>query len=390
MVGKGEGELQPGEVGLGGAQQHGPRQVVELATCMALVKESAALVANQMKEQMKEQAEKVKEQAEEMAKLVAEQTELTGKQMREVMNEVRTYVQRACEVIKAGELHDQRMQLLVQQMEERTAQHEKQLEEERLKLVEERERRDREEEQKLQNERQHEETRQQWVQELEYRDRQQQRPGEVEHGDDGGLGDIDEGDEEEEPSSEGEDEDDGTSSEGEEEEESSSEEGSSEEDEVSEEEDGEALLRQQLSIYEGKREAGNHSWKAGDEEDAMEMWERAAKSLQAVVRNDLLLLQMDTAMMETVRKKLQIIHLNLAQAYLKAECYREAVKACDRALAFDPGCVKALFRKSVALMEAKRYTRARTWTTKFLAVCPENAPAKQMLMEMDRLRKASP
>jgi len=309
------------------------RQVVELATCMAMVKESAALVANQMKEQMKEQTEKM---AREMSsERVAE--------ARELWAEMKTVVEQRDQLIRRLEnerekLSDdlRKMQNLGHERETVLEQRDLQirrLENERVKLSEDL--------RKMQNLRQK---------------REQCDPDSVvdEHVVDG-----------ESSGSEDEFSGSGTSS---------------------DEEEGGERLKRRLVAYEGRRDAGNHRWKLCEVDTAIEYWERAEACLKVVLRRDLL--HMDHATMETIKGGMSALHLNLAQAFLKCGEYKMAARAAGKALAFDLLNIKALYRMCVAWKGCGKYTKARGWIARFQKVCPESASAKQMLLEIDRLEKS--
>ncbi|CAE8593475.1 unnamed protein product [Polarella glacialis] len=87
---------------------------------------------------------------------------------------------------------------------------------------------------------------------------------------------------------------------------------------------------------------------------------------------------------QEVREMLLSIHLNLAQGSLKNNEFFQATEHCGRALEIDPKSTKALYRKALGQNMGSLFDEAKQTLRELLGVEPENAVAKQMLLEIDR------
>lgn len=71
-----------------------------------------------------------------------------------------------------------------------------------------------------------------------------------------------------------------------------------------------------------------------------------------------------------------VLFSNRALAHLKRAEHRHAVDDCDKALALDPGAVKALFRRGTALAKMKRWEHAKADLAQVVEKSPEDKKAK--------------
>merc|ERR1719191_909672 len=80
-----------------------------------------------------------------------------------------------------------------------------------------------------------------------------------------------------------------------------------------------------------------------------------------------------------------VLFSNRALAHLKRAEHRHAVDDCDKALALDPGAVKALFRRGTALAKLKRWEHAKEDLAKVVEKSPEDKKARGELDYVTRM-----
>jgi len=144
-------------------------------------------------------------------------------------------------------------------------------------------------------------------------------------------------------------------------------------------------LEQQLSSSAANREKGMKAYQDGSYEEAVEAWSMSRGSLKYIIDKNLL--DSKPEELAEVKKNQFIMHLNLAQAFLKQQEWRQAIEYCDRALLHESNNTKALYRKACALSGGDRFTEARVVLEKLKAIDGDNSAAKQLVQELDRKEK---
>lgn len=100
-----------------------------------------------------------------------------------------------------------------------------------------------------------------------------------------------------------------------------------------------------------ERRKGNEAYRARRWEEALRAYTRAAAVVEFVEG----LSRADQAEVEANRVA---VYCNLAALHLATQAYGEAVAACDKALALDPGCAKARLRRAKANAGRHAYAQA--------------------------------
>jgi len=80
-----------------------------------------------------------------------------------------------------------------------------------------------------------------------------------------------------------------------------------------------------------------------------------------------------------------VLYSNRALAHLKRAEHRHAVDDCDKALALEPGAVKALFRRGTALAKMKRWEHAKADLAQVVEKSPEDKKARGELDYVTRM-----
>merc|ERR1719174_220523 len=80
-----------------------------------------------------------------------------------------------------------------------------------------------------------------------------------------------------------------------------------------------------------------------------------------------------------------VLYSNRALAHLKRAEHRHAVDDCDKALALEPGAVKALFRRGTALAKMKRWEHAKADLAQVVEKSPEDQKARGELDYVTRM-----
>merc|ERR1719487_579168 len=80
-----------------------------------------------------------------------------------------------------------------------------------------------------------------------------------------------------------------------------------------------------------------------------------------------------------------VLFSNRALAHLKRAEHRHALDDCDRALALEPGAVKALFRRGTALAKMKRWEHAKADLAQVVEKSPEDKKARAELDYVTRM-----
>merc|ERR1719174_416086 len=80
-----------------------------------------------------------------------------------------------------------------------------------------------------------------------------------------------------------------------------------------------------------------------------------------------------------------VLYSNRALAHLKRAEHRHAVDDCDKALALDPGAVKALFRRGTGLAKMKRWEHAKADLAQVVEKSPEDKKARGELDYVTRM-----
>merc|ERR1712232_1522970 len=80
---------------------------------------------------------------------------------------------------------------------------------------------------------------------------------------------------------------------------------------------------------------------------------------------------------------------NLAMGYLKNKEFYQAISFCNKVLEREPGNVKALYRKASAHVMGSQFPEARATLKELMEIEPDNAGAKQMLLDIKRKEESA-
>lgn len=139
------------------------------------------------------------------------------------------------------------------------------------------------------------------------------------------------------------------------------------------------------------KEVGNGAYGVGDYKKAIECWSTAESNLKEL-KDDGMAECSDADLGLTMEKVLELdktVCLNLAQVHLKEDNFHQALSCCETVLRQEPQHIKALYRKSSALLMASEFAAARKTLESLLEVDTENAAAKQMLESVMRKERTS-
>jgi tetratricopeptide (TPR) repeat protein len=135
------------------------------------------------------------------------------------------------------------------------------------------------------------------------------------------------------------------------------------------------------------KDRGKEAYANGDYEKAVDAWCMARGSFKHIVERELF--KDDPEKQEEVKQLQVLIHLNLAQGYLKNKEFHRAISQADKVLEVEPHNGKALYRKAAALIDASMFTEARATLKVLLEVDSSNASARQMLNDLARKEAVS-
>ena len=128
------------------------------------------------------------------------------------------------------------------------------------------------------------------------------------------------------------------------------------------------------------KERGNEFWKMGDVKEAITLWGRSKKCLDATAADD------------EKAKLVKALDLNLAAGYLRPGSLhdpREARKLLDQVLAKDELNLKALLRRAEAWMATKDFAEARRDVEASDSVDPSNPDVKRLKLRLANLEAAA-
>eukprot|EP00929_Paragymnodinium_shiwhaense_P122594 TRINITY_DN9546_c0_g1_i1.p1 TRINITY_DN9546_c0_g1~~TRINITY_DN9546_c0_g1_i1.p1 ORF type:complete len:273 (-),score=103.66 TRINITY_DN9546_c0_g1_i1:289-1107(-) len=136
-----------------------------------------------------------------------------------------------------------------------------------------------------------------------------------------------------------------------------------------------------------QKEVGFGAYRHGNYEKAIVCWAMARDSLLILV--DKKKFKGKEAKEAECKELLHTMYLNLAQAYLKNKEFHQAITHSDKILKDEPQNVKALYRKASAQLMASQHQEAKQNTRALLEVEPDNAAAKQLLLDIAGKEKAA-
>ncbi|OLP78044.1 Peptidyl-prolyl cis-trans isomerase FKBP5 [Symbiodinium microadriaticum] len=146
---------------------------------------------------------------------------------------------------------------------------------------------------------------------------------------------------------------------------------------------GEPSAASKLADAREKEELkGKEAFLRGDYDEAIKAWTASLRSVRYLLEKKLY------AHNEQHQKEVENMdirfNINLAQAYNRKREFTKAIEHADNALARDPKCKKALYRKSVALMETLNFLEATRHLQLILDEEPDNKAAQALLQQAKR------
>lgn len=143
--------------------------------------------------------------------------------------------------------------------------------------------------------------------------------------------------------------------------------------------------KQKLELAQRRKDQGNQQFKEGVYDGACTRYAQALAALDKLTEADNVTPE-EQAGVDALRVTL---YVNSAIALQKhGAALTRVIDNCDKALALDPRCVKALFRRGTCLRELKDLARAEQDMRRVLELDPANAAAKRELAAIDRAKKA--
>lgn len=135
------------------------------------------------------------------------------------------------------------------------------------------------------------------------------------------------------------------------------------------------------------KEDGTRHYKAGEIQKAIDMWAFAKRAIKQIWDDKLF--DGNREKTEEVQALEMTVNVNMAQAYIKQEKYKDAISACDVALKIKPEDAKALFRKATACNATGDTDGAKALLRALLKNEPTHATARQLLQEVKQKEDAS-
>lgn len=130
------------------------------------------------------------------------------------------------------------------------------------------------------------------------------------------------------------------------------------------------------------QQKGKDEYNKGNYEEAIKAWTTSLKSVAYIIDKGFYKDNPDQA--EEVRQINLRLLLNLSQGSLKLEDWRKAIEFANKVLELDKNHTKALYRKSVALIEMGEFKDGTAALDALLRIEPDNPAAKALQAKANR------
>mmetsp|Transcript_53195 Transcript_53195/g.116744 ORF Transcript_53195/g.116744 Transcript_53195/m.116744 type:complete len:546 (+) Transcript_53195:38-1675(+) len=136
-----------------------------------------------------------------------------------------------------------------------------------------------------------------------------------------------------------------------------------------------------LEHLETRKAAGNELFKAGEYQQALDIWQEALKDLVGLLqhRREAGRESLVTLPILGVKDLERSLYLNVAAAFAKLRDPGRAIRACEAVLLGEPSHPKALYRKASSQLDKGDFKDAEATLRRLLEAEPQNAAAVKLL-----------